>query len=69
MNLSDVPIVGDLLEAGAEDRVFDSLLLVGPLLIAVIAVVGRSPLTTAIASAYLLFFVSYVLYRGVRHGA
>ena len=66
MNLSDVPIVGDLLEAGAEDRVFDSLLLVGPLLIALVAVVGRSPLTIAIAAAYLLFFVAYVAYRGVR---
>ncbi|WP_408958108.1 hypothetical protein [Natrinema sp. 74] len=66
MTLSDVPIVGDLLEAGAEDRVFDGLLLVGPVLIALIAVDGRSPLTTVIAVAYLLCFVAYVLYRGVR---
>lgn len=66
MNIVDIPIVGDLLEAGAEDWVFDSLLLVGPLLIALIAVIGRSPITTGIAAAYLLFFVVYVLYRGVR---
>ncbi|WP_121743591.1 hypothetical protein [Natronorubrum halophilum] len=66
MNIADIPIVGDLLEAGAEDWVFDSLLLIGPLLIALIAVIGRSPITTGITAAYLLFFVAYVLYRGVR---
>ncbi len=65
MNLADVPIVGELLEAGAEDRVFDSLLLAGPILVLLIAVVGRSTLTTGIVVAYLLFFVGYVLYRGV----
>lgn len=64
---SELPIIGDLLESGAEDRVFDSLLLVGPLLILVIAVAGRSVLTTGLAAAYVVFFVAYVLYRGVRH--
>ncbi|SEV84146.1 hypothetical protein [Natrinema salifodinae] len=67
MNVDDVPIVGEILESGAEDRVFDSLLLVGPFLIVLIAIVGRSPITSAIAIAYLLFFVAYVLYRGLRH--
>ncbi|ELY64473.1 hypothetical protein [Natrinema versiforme] len=67
MRVSELPIVGDLLESGAEDRVFDSLLLVGPLLILVIAVAGRSALTTGLAAAYVMFFVAYVLYRGVRH--
>ncbi|OLZ40808.1 hypothetical protein A6E15_07300 [Natrinema saccharevitans] len=67
MRLADVPVVGDLLESGAEDRVFDSLLLVGPALILVIAVLGRSAVTIGLAAAYVLFFVAYVLYRGVRH--
>ncbi|MBZ6493987.1 hypothetical protein [Natrinema longum] len=66
MNVGDVPIVGELLEAGAEDRVFDSLLLIGPLLILVIALVGRSRLTTGLAAAYVGFFAAYVLFRGVR---
>ncbi|AGB31588.1 hypothetical protein C488_14015 [Natrinema pellirubrum DSM 15624] len=66
MRLADVPVVGDLLESGAEDRVFDSLLLAGPVLILIIAVLGRSTVTVGLAAAYVLFFVAYVLYRGVR---
>ncbi|WP_455449595.1 hypothetical protein [Natrinema thermotolerans] len=66
MTVSDIPIVGDLLESGAEDRVFDSLLLAGPVLILVIAFLGRSTVTVGLAAAYVLFFVAYVLYRGVR---
>ncbi|MFC6769873.1 hypothetical protein [Natrinema soli] len=67
MRVSDLPVVGDLLESGAEDRVFDSLLLVGPLLILLIALVGRSSLTTGLALSYVSFFIAYVLYRGVRN--
>ncbi|MGQ3413303.1 hypothetical protein ACT4ML_13690 [Natrinema sp. LN54] len=67
MRINELPIVGELLESGAEDRIFDSLLLVGPLLILVIALVGRSVLTTGLAAAYVVFFVAYVLYRGIRH--
>ncbi|MFA9418140.1 hypothetical protein [Natrinema sp. HArc-T2] len=66
MNLRDFPVVGDLLEAGAEDRVFDVLLLVGPLLILFIAVVGRSVLTSGGAIIYILFFILYIIYRGTR---
>ncbi|MFB1062786.1 hypothetical protein [Natrinema sp. H-ect4] len=66
MRANDLPIVGELLESGAEDRVFDSLLLVGPLLILFIALVGRSILTTGLALSYVVFFTAYVLYRGVR---
>ncbi|RZV06677.1 hypothetical protein BDK88_3704 [Natrinema hispanicum] len=64
MNLRGLPVVGDLLEAGAEDRVFDVLLLVGPLLILFIAVVGRSVLTSGGAIIYILFFILYIIYRG-----
>lgn len=67
MRASNLPIVGELLESGAEDRVFDSLLFVGPLLILFIALVGRSTLTTGLAVSYVIFFTAYVLYRGVRN--
>jgi hypothetical protein len=53
-------------EAGADDRVFDSLLLTGPLVIGLIAVLGRSLVTEAVAIAYIAAFVGYTLYRGVR---
>ncbi|AFO56271.1 MULTISPECIES: hypothetical protein [Natrinema] len=66
MSLDDLPIVGGFLEAGAEDRVFDLLLLVGPLLILFIAVAGRSPLTVGGAIAYCWFFIAHIIYRGVQ---
>ncbi|MFA9418149.1 hypothetical protein [Natrinema sp. HArc-T2] len=69
MKIGDLPFVGDPLEGGAEDQVFDSLLLLGPVIIALIAIVGRSVLTTAIAVAYLSSFVGYVLYQGIHKGA
>ena len=65
MRARELPIVGQVFESGAEDRVFDSLLLVGPVIIVLIAAVGRSLLTTAIAVTYVVFFVAYVIYRGV----
>ncbi|MFB6221309.1 MAG: hypothetical protein ABEH90_07700 [Halolamina sp.] len=66
MNLRNLPVISHVLEAGAADRVFDVLLLLGPLVIAVIAVLGRSVITELLAGAYIATFVAYVLYRGVR---
>ncbi|PCR90416.1 hypothetical protein [Natrinema ejinorense] len=66
MKLSDIPIVGQVLKSGAEDRVFDSLLLVGLVLIPLIAVVGRSLFTTGTAIVYIALFVGYVFYKGIR---
>lgn len=66
MKPSDLPVVSVVFEAGAEDRVFDSLLLVGPLVIVLVAVLGRSLLTTGLAMGYIAVFVTYVLYRGAR---
>lgn len=64
MNPDDLPIAGELLEVGAEDPVFDWLLLAGPFLIILVAIAGRSLLTTGIAIGYLLLFLTYVLYQG-----
>lgn len=66
MSLRDLPIFTAVLESGAEDRVFDALLLAGPGIILVIIFGGRSILTTGITIAYLVFFVAYVLYHGMR---
>jgi len=62
----DLPIASSVLDAGADDRVLESLLLVGPLAIGSIVVLGRSALTEALAVAYLATFVTYALYRGTR---
>lgn len=66
MRPTDLPVVSHVFESGADDRVFDSLLLVGPLVIAVVALFGRSLLTELLAGAYIGTFVAYVLYRGVQ---
>ena len=66
MKSRDVPVVSAVFEAGADDRVFDSLLLIGPLVIGLVVVLGRSLVTEAVAVAYIAAFVGYTLYRGVR---
>lgn len=66
MRLRTLPVVSSVLEAGADDRVFDTLLLVGPLVIGVIVVLDRSVVTEALAVAYIAVFVTYVLYHGIR---
>jgi len=66
MRSRDIPVVSAVAEAGADDRIFDSLLLVGPLVIGMIVVLGRSPVTEAVAIAYIAAFVVYTLYRGVQ---
>jgi len=63
---SELPVVSAVFEAGADDRLFDSLLLLGPLVIGMAAVGGRSVLVEAIAIAYIGVFLGYTLYRGVR---
>ena len=65
MRPSDFPIVAQVLESGAEDRVFDTLLLAGPLVVLFIAVAGRSALTVGVAAAYLFAFVGHVLTNGL----
>ncbi len=66
MRLRDLPAVSYVFEAGADDLVFDSLLLVGPLVIGSIVVLERSLFTEVLAVVYLAVFVTYVLYRGVQ---
>jgi len=66
MKLRNVSIVSYVFEAGADDRIFDSLLLVGPLVIGLIVVLERSLVTEVLAVAYLAVFVTYALYQGIQ---
>lgn len=66
MNVADIPLVGLILRSGTRDRVFDVFLLSGPVLVALIVVIGRNLLTTALAVLYVLGFVGYVSYRSSR---
>lgn len=62
MNLERIPLIGGVIESGADDRVFDGLLLSGPVLLVLLALVGRNLITEAIAALYIAVFVGYVIY-------
>ncbi|WP_158855089.1 hypothetical protein [Halorhabdus sp. CUG00001] len=72
MNLADLPIVGTVYESGADDRVYDGLLLAGPVVIVLVVVLetiieqstGTELLAELFAIAYIAVFLGYVLYRG-----
>lgn len=61
MNPSGLPLVGWILESGPDDRVFDALLLTGPLIVALIALLGRSQVVEAIVIVYLVAIVGHVV--------
>lgn len=65
MTPRDLPFVSQVADYGPEDPLFDSLLLIGPPLIALIIVLGRNVLTEGLALAYIGFFVGTILYREV----
>jgi len=67
MKLDRIPLIGQVINSGADDRVFDALLLAGPLVVVVLALVGRNLVTEGLAAAYLAVFVGYVLYIGLVH--
>lgn len=55
-----------LSEFGGEDRVFDWLIVAAPLLLFVIAFLGRTLVTKGLAGGYITVFLGYIVYRGVR---
>ena len=65
MNADRLPLVGSIVASGADDRIFDSLIVLGPVLVLAIALVGRSWLMTTLALAYIGAFVGYVVYKSV----
>jgi len=64
VRLPDLPVVSQILDAGPDDRGFDALLLAGPVVVALAAVLGRTPLTEALAAGYVASITLYVGYRG-----
>lgn len=71
MNPRTIPGVGFVLDAGPDDRVYDGLLLLGPVIILlavldeVVPALGGHILVEALVIAYLAVLVGYVLYRGL----
>lgn len=64
MKLVELPVVKQVLETGADDRVYDSLVLAGPIVIAIILIGGRSVLTVGLSLLYVGVFAAYLLYNG-----
>ena len=65
MRPEDVPYVGQLLSFGPDDAVYDTLILIGPLIVLLFVVVGRNLLTIGVGLAYVLAFVAGVAYHTV----
>lgn len=63
MKLGDLPLISYVFEAGADNRVFDSLLLLGPLVIGLVVILGRSLLTEVLVVVYIAVFVTHALYQ------
>lgn len=66
MNPANFPIVGMVFRYGASDRVLDSILLLGPVIILGFVFLGRNPITVTVTGFYILSFLGYVLYNGLR---
>lgn len=69
MKLERIPFIGPLLAAGADDPVFDALLILGPIVIIVITVLGRGLPSILLAVAYTGGFVGYIAYKGLVEAA
>ena len=65
MNPEELPVIGAVFRFGAQDRVLDSILILGPLIVVFFAVLGRSILTETVVALYVLSFVVYVPYLAV----
>lgn len=63
MSVDHVPGVQWIRETGPGDAVFDGLLLAGPLVIIVLAFLGRTLLTTGLVGGYLGVFVAYTAFK------
>lgn len=65
MTPRSLPLIRFLNEAGPDDRVFDGMLLAGPIIIVIIAIVGRTNLTSGLVWLYIIAIFGYVLYKGL----
>jgi len=65
MRIEKVPFIGPLFTAGADDPVFDTLLIRGPAVIIAVTILGRTLPSTLLAVAYTGGFFGYIAYKGL----
>ena len=66
--LVGLPVVGGIFAAGSSDPIYDLLMVAGPLLLLVVRVFGRGPVTLGLVVAYILVFVGYVVNKHRQEG-
>ena len=66
MTPESLPLIGSVFRTGADDRVFDTLLILGPALLVVIALLGRQSVTIALAAGYVIVFLAHTVRNWVR---
>lgn len=66
MNPENLPVVGAVFRFGARNRVLDTYVLLGPLVILTFAILGRNLFTVLVTALYILSFIAYVLYNGIQ---
>jgi hypothetical protein len=55
-----LPIVGSWVRDGPRDPVYDLLMVAGPVVLLLVRLLGRGPLTEGLVLLYLLSFVGYL---------
>lgn len=65
MKIENLPLISQVVAFGPDSRLFDSLLISGPIIVILIAVFGRNVVTLGISISYLLCFVASVVYTGI----
>lgn len=58
MTPTEWPLLSAVRNAGTDDPVFQGLLLAGPVVIVLIVLLGRSPVSTVLAGGYLAVLVA-----------
>lgn len=59
-------LIRRVFRAGPDGWGYDALLVAGPLVVLLVAILGRSPVTTSLSMIYVALFVGAVLYNGLR---
>jgi hypothetical protein len=65
MTPTEWPLLSAVRNAGTDDPVFQGLLLAGPVVIVLIIMLGRSPVSILIAGGYLAVLVGNTLRNGL----
>ena len=65
MNPSDLPLVAWLSRASPGDPVFDALMIIGPVLLVVVAILSRTTVTTTMVGFYIASFFVFTIYNGI----